>query len=133
MGDVSIYIKFIQSHERRQANMFYGQTSNWRKIVEEVTEERRSSLPAIAAQYADSLNAIRVHCGAEAQVHLHCQIFLVTEEDFDAFESFLKRFSLPQNGYQVVNTHQPYVYSASAAVVNMEQPLLGPINNQRHP
>jgi hypothetical protein len=101
-----------------------------------VTEDRRVSLPAIAAQYSDSLNAIRVHCGAEAQVHLHCEIFLVSEDDFEEFDRFLKRFSLPQNGYQVVNTYQPYVYSASAAVNGIvEQPnqLLGAPTNNRQP
>lgn len=117
--------------------MYYGQTSNWRKVVEKVTEDHRVSLPAIAAQYSDSLNAIRVHCGAEAQVHLHVQIFLVTEDDFEEFDQFLKRFSLPQNGYTVVNTYQPYVYSASAAVngiVEQPQQLLGaPANTNRQP
>ncbi len=54
--------------------MYYGQTSNWRKVVETVTEGGRVSLPAIAAQYTDSTQALRVHCGQEAMVQMHCQL-----------------------------------------------------------
>jgi hypothetical protein len=74
------------------------------------------SLPAVAAQYNDSVNAIRVHCGAEAHVQIHVSLFLTTEEDFERFDAFLQAFGLPRNGYTVVNTGLPYPYSASAAV-----------------
>lgn len=89
--------------------MFFGQTSNWRKQVDEVTQQGRISYPAVAAEYQDALNAIRVHCGSESQVLMRVQIYLQSEEDFEAFDQFLKRFGLPRNGFQVVNTYQaPY-------------------------
>jgi hypothetical protein len=117
--------------------MFYGQTSNWRKLVNEVTDHGHVSLPAIAAQYADNVNAIRVHAGQEAQVQMHVQVYLCNQDDFEVFEQFLKHFGLPQNGYQVVNTYQPYSYSASAAlngVVEQPQQLItGPSSNHRQP
>jgi hypothetical protein len=96
--------------------MFYGQTSNWMKIVKAVTEDGRISLPATAAQHVDATNAIRVHCGAEMQVQLHCQIFLTSQDDVEEFDSFLQRFGLPRNGYEVVNTGMPYNYSASSVL-----------------
>lgn len=115
--------------------MFYGQTSNWLKIVDAVTDEGRVSLPAVAAQYSDNLNAIRVHCGQEAQVQLHVQLFLTGPEDFERLDAFLQHFGLPRNGYQVVNTGLPYAYSASAAVTGISEQIayLPDPNNQRHP
>jgi hypothetical protein len=91
----------------KEQTMFFGQTSNWRKQVTEVTDNGQISYPAIAAEYQDTVNAIRVHCGAESQVLLKVQIYLTSPEDFDAFDRFLQRFGLPRNGYQVVNTYQP--------------------------
>jgi hypothetical protein len=121
--------------------MFYGQTSNWLKIVESVTDNGRVSLPAVAAQYSDSLNAVRVHCGQEAQVQLHVQLFLTSQDDFERLDAFLAHFGLPRNGFTVVNTGLPYSYSASAAVTGVtgivEQqavlPAPGNHNNQRQP
>lgn len=106
--------------------MYYGQTSDWRKVVETVTEGGRVSLPAIAAQYTDSAQALRVHCGQEAMVQMHCQFYLASPEDVEAFDAFLQRFGLPRNGYQVVNTLAPYPYAVS------EQPLLAPPATTSH-
>jgi hypothetical protein len=114
--------------------MFYGQTSNWWKIYDQVTEERQVSLPAVAAQYNDSVNAVRVHCGQEAHVQLHVQLFLTSQEDFERLDAFLQHFGLPRNGYTVANTGLPYAYSASAAVTGIvEQQAMLPGPNHRHP
>lgn len=117
--------------------MFYGQTSNWRKIVECVTDNGHVSQPAVAAQYYDHLNAIRVHCGQEAQVQLHVQLFLTSPDDFERLDAFLQHFGLPRNGYNVVNTGQPYSYSASAGVaatvgMQEQQAVLPAPSNNHH-
>lgn len=107
--------------------MYFGQTSNWRRILEHVTDRGIHNYPQLAAEYADSINAVRVHCGKEAQVQLHCQLWLTTPEDIEAFDQFLKRFALPTNGYTMVDTHQPHPYSASAVVTGIvEHPLIAP-------
>jgi len=96
-------------HQRKEQLMFFGPTSNWRKQIKDVTNEGKRGLPTVASQYTDgSTNAIRVHCGAEAQVLLKVEFYLTSEDDFEAFDTFLKHFGLPRNGYQVVDTHQPY-------------------------
>ncbi len=103
--------------------MFYGQTSNWMKQVKEVTQGRTQSVPHIASQYVDGVNAIRVHCGAEMQVQLRVEFYMTSAEDLQQLDAFLNHFGLPRNGYQITDTRQTYqppypAYVASPAYEN---------------
>jgi hypothetical protein len=86
--------------------MLWSKTSNWQKLVSQVTEDGRSSYPAIAAEYADAQQAIRVHCGAEQQVLMRVNFYLTSREDIEALETFLKHFGLPRNGYGLVDAYR---------------------------
>jgi hypothetical protein len=64
---------------------------------------------------------------------MRVQVYLTCKEDFDAFDAFLKRFGLPQNGYQVVNTYRPYGYSATPMTGTVEPippPMIAPPMNR---
>jgi hypothetical protein len=113
--------------------MYFGQTSNWLKILEAVTDNGHTSLPAVAAQYTDTNNAIRIHCGAEAQVQMRVQLYLTTQEDFERFDAFLQHFGLPRNGYTVVNTGLPYAYSATVNGIPEQTAMLAGPNGNRQP
>lgn len=86
--------------------MLWSKTSNWQKLVNQITEDGRASYPAVAAEYTDGQHAIRVHCGSEQQVLMRTTFYLTSQEDIAAFEAFLKHFGLPRNGFQLVDTYQ---------------------------
>jgi hypothetical protein len=92
--------------------MYFGQTSNWRRQVKEVSNNNCS--PSIASQYTDGTNAIRIHCGAESQVLMKVEFYMTSEDDFEELDSFLKHFGLPRNGYKVIDTHQAYTHTYPA-------------------
>ena len=83
---------------------FYGQTSNWLKQVREITRNGEVSVPHIASQYVDGVNAIRVHCGSEMHVQLKVELYLTTDNDQAQLDQFLNYFGLPRNGFQIVDT-----------------------------
>ncbi len=118
--------------------MFYGQTSNWMKQVREVTRGGDHSVPHIASQYVDGVNAIRIHCGTEMHVQVRAEFYMTSDEDLRQLDAFLNYFGLPRNGYQIVDTRQTYqppypAYAASPAYENGSSSLPLPIAppNQR--
>jgi len=103
--------------------MYFGQTSNWRRQVKEVSTNNSS--PSIASQYADGTNAIRIHCGTESQVLMKVEFYMTSEDDFEELDAFLKHFGLPRNGYKVIDTHQAYTpraYPAYAGPATYDDP-----------
>lgn len=108
-------------------SVYFGQTSNWQKLVQMVTET--GSYPATAAEYVDQSNALRIHCGAESQVQMRVEFYLTSPEDFQMLEKFLKYFGLPRNGFHIVNTGLSY--GVTYQQVQSEQPAIAGPNNHR--
>ena len=116
--------------------MFFGQTSNWLKQVREVTRRGEASVPHIASQYVDGVNAVRVHCGSEMQVQLRVEFYMTSDEDLAQLDQFLNYFGLPRNGFQITDTRQPYqapypAYAAASPYENgsssMPLPIAPPV------
>jgi hypothetical protein len=103
----------------KENSMFYGQTTNLSKQVKEVTQNGMQSVPHIASQCVQGNTAIRVSCGAELHVQLRAD-FYISLEQLQQFELFLESFNLPRNGYQVIDTRQPYQQSYAAYPANSD-------------
>jgi hypothetical protein len=110
--------------------MFYGQTTNLSKQVKAVTQDGTQGVPHVASQCVQGTTAIRVSCGNELHVQLRAD-FYITIEQLQQFELFLESFGLPRNGYQVIDTRQPYqqpytAYPASPEYSSVPLPLAPP-------
>lgn len=105
-------------------SVYFGQTTNYAKLVEMVKES--GSYPAVAAEYSDNVNAIRVHCGTESQVQMSVGFYCSGPEDFAMLEKFLKYFGLPRNGFHIVNVARPY----GVACVQVMPQLMSPDNTR---
>lgn len=112
--------------------MFYGQTTNLLKQVKSVTQDGTQAVPHVASQVVEGNTAIRVSCGAEMRVQLKTEFFITSMEELQQLCTFLEVFRLPINGYQVIDTRQPYqpqsypAYPANPDYSSVPLPLAPP-------
>lgn len=100
--------------------MFYGQTTNVVKQVQAVTQNGQQGVPHIASQCVEGANAIRVGCGSEMKVQMRVEFYITSMEQLQQLSTFLEVFNLPRNGYQVIDTRQPYQQPYAAYPANAE-------------